>query len=171
MVSISTDNVDDEELLKPKKWKIDVIAKFGALLGSVGTIFDLILIVFLMGATLEVFRTGLFLEIILSEIVVLMILRSNRPFFLAEPPSAPLFITSVLSVLLGIAVIYTPVGQLFGFVPLEPRVLLFIIVVVIAYASLTEIVKLIYRKFFEPPLEIDEKALALLRKKIVPELH
>lgn len=170
MISIATDNVDDEELLKPKKWNVREIAKFGALLGLVSMIFDLLLIMFIINETAEVFQTALYVEIILSEIVIITCLRSSRAFFKAEMPSPMLLITTIISLVVGIGIIYSPFGSLFGFVQLPLNMLIIIGGVVFGYFVCTEIVKLIYVRTFKN-LAYDEKALAVLRKKIAPDLH
>lgn len=171
MVSISTDNVDDEELLKPKKWDVKEIIKFGGILGMVSAFFGLFLIIFLINQPEAVFQTALYAQIILTEILVIMSLRTSNIFFKAEPLSPMLFVTTVLSILIGIGLIYTPIAAFFNFVPLPLGILSIVLGVTFMHFVCAEIVKLVYKKTFYKAMIVDKKALALLREEIVPELH
>ncbi len=171
MVSISTDNVDDEELVKPKKWDVWGILKIGAIFGVISTLFDVLVILYFINAGASIFRTALFLEVIFSEIIIISSLRSNKPFFKAEPLSIPLIASILFTVIVGFLLVYSPYGSYFGFTPLSWNELSVILVIVAGYFVATEIVKNIYAKILAKSAVVDEKALALVRKKIVADLR
>lgn len=171
MVSISTDNVDDEELVKPKKWDVWGILKIGAIFGVISTLFDVLVILYFINAGASIFRTALFLEVIFSEIIIISSLRSNKPFFKAEPLSVPLIASILFTVIVGFLLVYSPYGNYFGFTPLSWNELSVILVIVAGYFVATEIVKNIYAKILAKSAVVDEKALELVRKKIVADLR
>jgi len=171
MVSISTDNVDDEELVKPKKWDVWGILKIGAIFGVISTLFDVMVILYFINAGASIFRTALFLEVIFSEIIIISSLRSNKPFFKAEPLSIPLIASILFTIVVGLLLVYLPYGRYFGFTPLGWNELSVILVIVAGYFAATEIVKNIYAKILTKSAVVDEKALALVRKKIVADLR
>jgi Mg2+-importing ATPase len=171
MVAISTDNVDDEELVKPKKWDIDGIVRIGGIFGLISTIFDLITIIYFLHLGEAVFRTALFLEVFLSEVIILISLRSARPFFKSEPLSLPLFISTVLVVIIAFGLVYSNIGLYFGFEQLSISQMGVLIAIVIGYLLTTEIVKNVYYNVFRKVAIADKETLKLMRKKISPDLH
>ncbi len=171
-LAISTDNVDDEELLMPKKWNVEDIARYAALLGLVSAIFTLVVMLYLIKETQSVFQTGVYLVFTVSGIIMIVSVRSSRLFFMAEPPSAWLALATILSLAAGIGLIYyRPLAGLFEFVQLPLDKLGFLLALMVAYIACMEIAKLAYGKKFKKDVPVDERALATLRKKIVPELH
>jgi Mg2+-importing ATPase len=149
VVAVSTDNVEKTELVRPRRWDIGYIFKFGGLLGLVSAAFDVVLISILFSVfntTDVVFRTALFLEIVLSEILVLFIIRTDRFFLRSVLPSRKLLLASLLAVFATFALIYLPISYIFDFAPLSPSLLGLVFAVTIGYALATEIVKLIYFK-------------------------
>lgn len=171
MVSISTDNVEDEELIKPKHWDIGGIIRVGALFGLISTVFDLLVILYFINSGEQIFRTALFIEILLSEIVVIISLRSFKPLYSAEPPSTLLLLAIIFVVLAGISIVYSPFASLFGFMPLPLPQLFFLIVLVLGYLLATELVKNVYARMFLREGIADTNTLKLIRKRIVPELR
>jgi len=149
VVAVSTDNVEKTELVRPRRWDIGYIFKFGGLLGLVSAVFDIVLILSLFtvfNVTDIVFRTALFLEIVLSEVLVLFIIRTDRFFLTSAPPSRKLLLASLLVVLVTFAVIYLPISYIFEFAPLSLNLLGLVLAITIGYALMTEIVKLAYFK-------------------------
>ncbi|MBI5224172.1 HAD-IC family P-type ATPase [Candidatus Micrarchaeota archaeon] len=170
MISISSDNVDDEELVKPKKWDIMGIVKIGALFGILSTVFDLLVIIYFVKLGEGIFQTALFLEVLLSEIIVIMSLRSYRSIFKAEPPGGMLLASSIATLAIGLLLVYLPYGSYFGFEPLSLSDLVVLVGIVIAYLITTEIVKRMYVKAFMHVAVMDDDLIRLM-KKIPPDLH
>jgi Mg2+-importing ATPase len=158
LLSISTDNVDKEELTKPKRWDIKYIEKFTVTFGGISSIFDfatIIILFYVLGANplilfygvlhanlqfQQIFRTGWFLESVLSEIIVTFAIRTRKRFYKSKPGKI-LLITSIIIALLTIWLIYSPFGYLFEFVPLVDWLLIAIGIILIAYFSIVEILK------------------------------
>ncbi|MEM5872295.1 MAG: magnesium-translocating P-type ATPase [Candidatus Aenigmatarchaeota archaeon] len=143
LLTISTDNVDKEELLKPKRWNIRYIEKFALAFGGISTIFDFITIavlIYAVSANVNLFRTGWFLESVLSEILITFAIRTKKRFYKSKP-SKLLLISSALTALITIWLVFSPFGYLFEFVYLANWLLLAILIILIAYFVLVEILK------------------------------
>lgn len=118
LLTISTDNLDEEDLRKPKRWNIRLIAKFALFFGLISSIFDFITIsslVYLLNAGPELFRTGWFIESVMSEIVVTFSIRTRRRFYKSRPSNL-LIATSIIVASLALIIVYSPFGLLFEFV-------------------------------------------------------
>jgi P-type Mg2+ transporter len=110
LITISTDNLDEEDLRKPRRWNIRLIAKFALFFGLVSSIFDFVTIsslVFLLNAGPELFRTGWFIESVMSEILVTFSIRTRRRFYKSRP-SNMLIATSVIVALITLIFVYSP---------------------------------------------------------------
>jgi Mg2+-importing ATPase len=146
MISISTDNVDTEELKRPRHWDIKQISNFGMMLSAVSSIFDFVTIALLIWAlaNVELFRTAWFLESVLSEIIIVFSIRAHHFFLKDVQPSKLLLAISAGVIALTLAIIYSPLGPAFEFVWLPGWLLLAIVVILAFYFILTEAVKLTY---------------------------
>ena len=156
VVAVSTDNVEKEVLVRPRRWDIGHIFRFGGLLGLVSAVFDVILILLLFwtfNTDAILFRTALFMEIVLSEILVLFMIRTDKLFWKSVPPSRKLIWASIFAFSLALAVVYLPINGFFDFISLPLHLLGVIILVVVGYVVATEIVKLAYfRKLIKPKI-------------------
>jgi len=143
MTTVSTDRVDGEELARPKRWNTKAITRFMIYFGLLSSVFDLLtmgFLVYVMGATEAVFQTGWFLESVFSEIVLVFVLRTRRPFFQSKP--GMLLLASSAIVICGvIALVYSPAGAWFGFVPPSGLLLAAVTAIVVAYLALAEVFK------------------------------
>jgi len=143
LLTISTDNVDKEELSKPRRWNIRYIEKFAFIFGGISSIFDfvtIVILVYALHAYPELFRTGWFLESVLSEILITFAIRTRKRFYKSKP-SKLLLIISIVIGLLAIWLIFSPFRYLFEFVPLVNWLLIAIGLILIAYFSMVEILK------------------------------
>jgi len=119
------------------------------LLGFASAIFDVILILLLLfafGVSDVLFRTALFVEIVLSEVLVLFMIRTDKPFLKSTPPSKKLVLASVIALFITFTLIYLPITSLFEFTSLPSLLLGVVILVTVGYTIVTEIVKLAYFK-------------------------
>jgi Mg2+-importing ATPase len=149
VIAVSTDNVEKEDLIRPRRWNIKQIFRLGGLLGLVSAVFDVILILLLfyvVGADQILFRTALFVEVVLSEIFVLFVIRTEKFFLRSTRPSKQLIWASIGAVLITFALIYLPITSLFEFTPLPLSLLGLTMIIVLGYTFATEIVKLAYFK-------------------------
>jgi Mg2+-importing ATPase len=143
LLTISTDNVDKEELSKPKRWNIRNIEKFTLTFGGISSIFDFItiaILVYALAANAALFRTGWFLESVLSEIIITFAIRTRKRFYKSKPGKL-LLITSILTALFTVWLIFSPFGYLFEFVTLAYWLLIAIGIILIAYFTMVEILK------------------------------
>ena len=143
--TISTDKVDAKWKNSPQNWDLSFIKRFMIVFGLISSIFDLTTFVILKSITtsVEAFRTGWFIESVMSASLVLLVIRTERPSYRSRP-STYLFVSVIAVNLLTLITPLTPLGKVFGLVPLEPRVFFAIFIVIFAYMLTAEIAK----KFF-----------------------
>lgn len=161
LLSISTDKVDEDELVKPRRWSINYISRFSFTFGALSVLFDLITIMFLLNVFLlgeTQFRTGWFLETVLSEILVTFAIRTKKPFF-KSVPSKLLLSTSIIVALVSIYLPYSLLNNVFGFTQLGSGILEFIFLVLLNYFVFAEIIKPLFRKFLKESETFVEKEL------------
>jgi Mg2+-importing ATPase len=142
--TIPTDAVDREYVLAPKRWDIKFIKKFLLVFGPVSSLFDILTFISLLvvfHAPVEIFRTVWFLESLCTQTFIIFAIRTTKVPFYTSHPSRLLIISSVFVVLAGIAITFTPAGNLFGFVPLALPYFLLIGALVAGYIVVVEIVK------------------------------
>jgi P-type Mg2+ transporter len=148
-MAIARDNVDVELLAKPRRWNIGFIRSFMIVFGLVSSLFDYLtfgVLLFLLKASPDEFRCGWFTESVISAILVVFIIRSQRPFFKSSP-GRHLLIISIAVIALVLLLPYTPPGRLFGFNPLPIQFYAALLIILIFYVATAEVVKSIfYRK-------------------------
>jgi Mg2+-importing ATPase len=149
LMTISTDNVDEEFLRRPRHWNIKLISKFMVYFGIISTFFDLALVlplILILKVEPQVFRTAWFCESVLSELLITFSIRTRLLFFKSKPSKLLLF-TSLIAVTIIIFLIDTSFGnEFFEFVRLPINVILLIAGVLIAYFIAVEVAK---RNFFQ----------------------
>lgn len=149
LMTISTDNVDEEFLRRPRRWNIKLISKFMVYFGIISTFFDLALVlplILILKVEPQVFRTAWFCESVLSELLITFSIRTRLLFFKSKPSKLLLF-TSLIAMTIIIFLIDTSFGnEFFEFVRLPVNVILLIAGVLIAYFIAVEVVK---RNFFQ----------------------
>lgn len=147
-LTIASDRVDPEQLARPKRWDIALIRRFMVIFGIQSSLFDFLtfgclLLLFKTGESL--FQTGWFVESVLTEIVVLLIIRTARPA-LKSRPSRWLLGASAATVAGTLVLPFLPFSAKFGLVPLPLPFLSFMVGIAVFYAFLVEWTK---RRFFE----------------------
>jgi Mg2+-importing ATPase len=147
-MTIATDSVDEEMVNYPRRWDIKAIRKFMITFGIVSSVFDYLtfgLLLLVLHATQVQFRTGWFLESVISASLIVLVIRSRKPFFKSRPGKYLLMTT--LSVFAATLVLpFTPVAALFGFSPLPILFLLLIGLIVLFYIVTAEITKKVFYK-------------------------
>ena len=147
-MTIATDNVDIEAVREPRRWNIKFIRNFMLTFGILSSVFDYLtfgVLLFIMHADMNQFRTGWFIESVISASVVVLVIRSRRPFFKSKPGKYLLMATLFIA---GFTLIFpfTPLGGIFGFESLPIWFLLVIILIVVLYIVGAEIAKNIFYK-------------------------
>jgi len=151
--AIPTDNVDEEFVAKPKRWGIENIKKFILCVGPISSIFDygtffMMLYVFNAWETPALFQTGWFVESLLSQTMIVHIIRTNKVPFLQSRASVPLMLTTGLVCLIGLWLPFSPVAQQLGLVGLPAAYWPLLLGMLFCYAALTQTVKLWLLKRF-----------------------
>ncbi|MCL4465297.1 MAG: magnesium-translocating P-type ATPase [Chloroflexi bacterium] len=142
-MTIATDNVDVEMVQGPRRWDIRFIRNFMMTFGLVSSVFDYLtfgVLLFLARASTAQFRTGWFVESVVSASLIVLVIRTRRPPFRSRP-SRQLLVATLLVVGATVALPYSPIAGYLGFEPLPASVLALIAVVVVLYIATAEAAK------------------------------
>jgi Mg2+-importing ATPase len=147
-MTIATDSVDKEMIDYPRQWDIKAIRKFMITFGIVSSVFDYLtfgLLLLVLHATEVQFRTGWFLESVVSASLIVLVIRSRKPSYKSKPGKY-LLLATISIVVITLILPYTPLAGIFGFSPLPVPFLLFIGVIIVLYIFTAEVVKKIFYK-------------------------
>jgi Mg2+-importing ATPase len=147
-MTIATDSVDRELVEKPRRWNIQFIRNFMMTFGIVSSVFDYLtfgVLFLIFHATTDQFRTGWFIESVISASVIVLVIRTRRSFFRSKPGKY-LLMATLLIVVVTILFPFTPLAGLLGFQPLPMTILLVIGMIVVLYILAAEIAK---RSFYK----------------------
>jgi Mg2+-importing ATPase len=148
-MTIATDNVDQNYVQTPHRWDIRFIQRFMIVFGLLSSIFDFITFGVLrlgLHAGPEIFRTGWFIESLLSATLVVFSLRTRLPINKSRPSRVMLMVTALVWVV-TLAIPYLPISGALGFVPLPLTYLGIVLLIVLAYLASAELTKRwFYRK-------------------------
>jgi P-type Mg2+ transporter len=146
--TIPFDNVDKEYLLKPRKWNPRGIAKFMIFIGPISSIFDyttFAIMWFYFGANTigmqSLFQSGWFVEGLLSQTLIVHMIRTEKIPFIQSMASMPLLLTTFIIMAIGIYIPYTYLGASIGLTPLPSSYFHWLFVTLLAYCVLVQIVK------------------------------
>jgi P-type Mg2+ transporter len=147
-MTIATDRVDEEMVDHPRRWDIKAIRKFMITFGLVSSLFDYLtfgLLLLLLHANEGQFRTGWFLESVISASMIVLVIRSRKPFFRSRPGKYLLIATLTIA---AITIIFplTPLGSVFGFSPLNLYTYLLLLLIVTLYIISAEVAKAFFYK-------------------------
>ena len=170
-VPIPTDNVGANQIAKPRPWQMGEIAKFMVLLGPISSIFDyttfaMMWFVFkctdlmaqaqakvpgmveqFKGEALDhthaaqMFHTGWFVESIMTQTLIIHVIRTNQIPFIQSRASWQLSMTTILIMLIGAVLPYSPLAGPLGFVPLPWLYWVLLAVTLVCYVALTQVIK------------------------------
>ena len=145
-MTIAGDRVDEELIDRPRRWNISFIRKFMLTFGLVSSIFDYLtfgVLLWFLDAGVEEFRTGWFVESVISASVIVLVVRSRRPFMRSKP-SRGLLVATLAVVGLTLLLPYTVLRVPLGFVPLPPSFLAALLCIVAVYVMTAEVAKKIF---------------------------
>ncbi len=167
-VPIPTDNVGPQQIAKPRPWNMGEIAKFILFIGPLSSIFDYTtyLIMWFVfhcqnvalapppelahrftnvpvddSYAAALFHTGWFVESLMTQTLIIHIIRTNQLPFIQSRASWQLTMTTLLIMLIGAVLPYTPVAAPLGFVPLPPLYWPLLLATLLCYVGLTQVVK------------------------------
>ena len=168
-VPIPTDNVGQQQIAKPRPWQIGEIAKFILFIGPISSIFDyttyaVMWFVFKCSHlnllpppeltarfanavkpdetyAAALFHTGWFVESLMTQTLIIHVIRTNLIPFVQSKASWQLTMTTLFIMAIGAYLPYSPLATTFGFVPLPPLYWLFLLLTLLCYVGLTQVVK------------------------------
>jgi Mg2+-importing ATPase len=149
-IGIADDNVDPELVDRPRRWDMGFIRRFMMEFGALSSAFDLLTFGVLLGAfsaSAELFRTGWFVESLLTELVVALVVRTRRRFYLSRPGRV-LLLSTVVLVPAAFLIPFLPGAQMLGFVPMPAGLMASLVIITAAYVIATERLKAsFYRRY------------------------
>ncbi|HET7636069.1 MAG TPA: magnesium-translocating P-type ATPase [Candidatus Limnocylindria bacterium] len=155
-MGIATDEVDPEQLERPQRWDLPFVRSFMLVFGGISSIFDLLTfaaLLLLFSANATLFRSGWFIESIATELAVLFVLRTRRPFFRSRP-SLLLIGLSAGCAVVAVALPYSPLAGLLGLDAPSLLALAVLLIITVLYAVATELTK---RAFYRWQTRVAER--------------
>ncbi len=143
-LTIPTDNVDEELLRRPEHWDIGFIRRFMTFFGPISSAYDFLtfaVMIFVFDAHAPLFHTGWFVESLLTQSLVVFVIRTRRVPFFHSRPSRPLLATTLAVALAGLLLPYSPAAHVLGFRPLPALFLAILAVMAVTYLALVEVGK------------------------------
>jgi P-type Mg2+ transporter len=159
-VAIPADDVDPEQVAKPHPWSMKDITRFILLIGPCSSIFDYVTFFVMMyvfgcwhfgqpfdekladdATRMHLFQTGWFIESLLTQTLIIHVIRTNKIPFIQSRASWPLIVTSAIVMAVGIWLPFSPIAEYLGFVAVDWRYWPIVIAILFAYIVLTQFVK------------------------------
>ena len=153
-MTIPTDNVDEDRLLKPKKWDFKNIKRFILFFGPISSLFDyatffIMLYVFHAFGNPALFHTGWFVESLLTQTLIVHIIRTNKIPFFQSWASWPLIVSTICVISVGVYLPFSPLAGALKFVPLPPLYFILLFIGLMLYFTLTQFLKMYFIRKYE----------------------
>ncbi|MGB8216929.1 MAG: magnesium-translocating P-type ATPase [Candidatus Methanoperedens sp.] len=145
-MTIATDSVDGEMVDHPRRWDIGFIRTFMLVFGILSSVFDILTfgaLFYILNATTGQFRTGWFMESVISASIIVLVIRTKKPFFKSIPGK---YLSAATLLIVGSTLIlpFTPLGKIFEFSHLPISYLLLMGAIVAFYIIAAEMVKAVF---------------------------
>ncbi len=145
-ITIPTDETDEEYLQKPRQWDIGNIKRYILYIGPISSLYDyatyfIMIFVFNCWTNPSLFQTGWFVESLISQTLIIHIIRTNKIPFIQSRASWPLMLSTFMVVAVGIFLPFSSIAKIFGFVPLPLSYFAIIGVMLLTYFILTQYIK------------------------------
>ena len=147
-IPIPVDAVDDEQVVHPRPWNLDEIRRFILFIGPISSIFDyttffVMLYVFNCWdpSRATVFQTGWFVESLMTQTLIIHVIRTNKIPFLQSRASWPLTLTTVSIMLFGAWLPYSPIASALGLTSLPLLYWPILLATLVGYVLLTQTIK------------------------------
>jgi Mg2+-importing ATPase len=154
--TIAFDPVDDEDLAKPRKWEAQGIARFMLFLGPISSVFDLAtfaLMASVFGANSvakqALFQSAWFVEGLLSQTLIVHMIRTRRIPIFQSVACAPLLATTAVTMVIGAMLPFTAIGSAIGLVPLPLSYFPWLVGILLSYCLVVQAVKVWFLKKFK----------------------
>jgi len=153
-MTIPTDKVDEDHLLKPKKWNFKNIKRFILFFGPISSLFDyatffVMLYVFHAWGNPSLFHTGWFVESLLTQTLIVHIIRTSKIPFFQSFASWPLILSTICVIGAGIYLPFSPLAGALKLVPLPPLYFGLLLIGLILYFLITQFLKVWFIKKYE----------------------
>lgn len=146
-MTIAADSTDPEMVEKPRRWNVASIRNFMVIFGLISSSFDYLtfgVLLLIFKASEDQFRTGWFVESLLTELCILLVVRTSRPLFKSKP-GFWLWVSTLLVGVLALLLPYLPgAAPLFGFVPLSPLMVAALLLIMVCYVLANEYAKSVF---------------------------
>jgi Mg2+-importing ATPase len=150
-ISIPWDSVDRDFLRKPRKWDPRSIATFMIFVGPISSIFDYTTYALMWGvfganteANAPLFQSGWFIEGLLSQTLIVHMIRTARVPFVQSIASLPVLLTTGAIMAIGIYIPFSPYGAAIGLIPLPSSYFPWLFMTLLGYCLLTQFIKGLY---------------------------
>ncbi len=154
-LSIPFDRMDEEYIRRPRKWDAGDIGRFMVWIGPTSSIFDITtfaLLWFVFGANSaahqSLFQSGWFMESLLTQTLIVHLIRTRKIPFLQSAAAAPVLGLTTAIIVIGLLIPWTAVGHKLGMMELPPVYFAWLAATVLAYCALTQAVKVFYTHRF-----------------------
>lgn len=142
-MTIATDSVDHELIDQPKRWDIGFIRKFMLTFGFISSLFDYLTfgaLLFVLHASPEQFRTGWFVESVISASAIVLVIRTRRPFLTSKPGRYLILATTAVA---GTTLLlpYRPIATALGLTPMPVSFLMLLAAILAGYIVTAELAK------------------------------
>lgn len=149
-MTIAMDKVDESFIERPRRWDIHFIKKFMLVFGLLSSLFDYFtfwVLLHVLKAGEKIFQAGWFTESVVSAALIVLVMRTRKPFFKSRPGNALLAATMFIIVIVLILPV-TPLAALLGFTSLPSVTYAWLLIVIIAYVAAAELTKKwFYKKY------------------------
>ena len=154
--TIPFDRMDSEYLRKPRAWDSGDLSRFMIWIGPISSIFDIATYLLMWWVfscqgpeTEALFQSGWFVEGLLSQTLIVHMIRTRRVPFVQSSASWPVMLMTFAIMLVGICIPFTPFGSSIGLVPLPWTYFPWLIAILLSYCVLTQRLKTQYIRMFK----------------------
>jgi Mg2+-importing ATPase len=154
-LSIPFDRMDEDYLRVPRKWDASDIGRFMLCVGPSSSVFDITtfaLLWFVFGANAPehqaLFQSGWFIESLLTQTLVVHMIRTRRIPFLQSSAAAPVLGLTTAIIVIGGIIPFTVIGSKLGMMEMPSAFFGYLALTVLAYCALTQVVKVLYIRRF-----------------------
>lgn len=148
-VPIPNDAVDEEQVAQPRPWNIDEIRRFILCVGPISSIFDYTTFFVMLWvfhcwdpSRATLFQTGWFVESLMTQTLIIHVIRTNRIPFLQSRASWPLTVTTLSIMAFGMCLPYSPLATALGLTLLPGMYWPILLLTLLSYMSLTQLIKI-----------------------------
>jgi len=152
-LSVASDSVDITQLKKPGRWNLKLIRNYMFFFGVHSSLFDMItfcILLFILKVSEIEFQTGWFIVSVLSELMILFVVRTHKAFFKSRPGKY-LMILSSIAIVVTIVIPYLPIAKTIGLVPMAFKNYAMMLLIVCGYVYSADILKIWFFKKFQRP--------------------